>query len=322
MKIILFIFLSFSLYASDILSEYRKNGIQGIEKQLDLELAKTDYWDTQLQNIDTSFGYIKSYTSILTCDKNTSTLSLYQKDLNNTFLQVQQYSAFTGKSSGDKKVEGDLRTPIGIYNIKQRLDKNNKLDPFYGPLAFVTSYPNLYDKMHKKNGSGIWIHGLPINHNRDKFTKGCIAIDNKALICLDNNISIDKTILIINPNEIKQEVPKKKLSKILAQLYMWRYTWKYNKIVSYLAFYDKEFQKADRTKLEAFKIQKEFVFARNEKKTILFKNINIFKYPNTQNIYQITFDEYYNTKYFKYEGKKLLMIKLDNENNMQIFLEN
>ncbi len=322
MKIILFVLLSFSLYANDILSEYRKNGIQGIEKQLDLELTKTQYWDTQLQNLDTSFGYIESYTSILACDKNSSTLALYQKDCNNTFTQMQQYNAFTGKIDGDKKTEGDLRTPLGIYNIQQRLDKDNQLDPFYGPLAFVTSYPNLYDKMRKKNGSGIWVHGLPINQKREKFTKGCIAIDNKALICLDENISINKTVLIINPYKIKEEVSKKKLSKILAQLYIWRYAWKYNNIASYLRFYDQEFQKTDGTKLEAFKLQKEFIFDKNEKKNILFRDIDIFKYPNTQNIYQITFDEYYKTKYFKYEGKKLLMIKLDNENNMKIFLEN
>ena len=32
-----------------------------------------------------------------------------------------------------------------------------------------------------KNGSGIWIHGMPYNADREKFTKGCIALDNNEL---------------------------------------------------------------------------------------------------------------------------------------------
>ncbi|CAI6147276.1 MAG: hypothetical protein SPLUMA1_SPLUMAMAG1_01934 [uncultured Sulfurimonas sp.] len=59
----------------------------------------------------------------------------------------------------DKIREGDLRTPIGVYKLVKKL---SKVDSFYGPLAFATSYPNSYDKYLGKNGSGIWIHGLPL----------------------------------------------------------------------------------------------------------------------------------------------------------------
>jgi len=233
MKIVFLLLLSITLYANNILSKYRHSGINGIEKQLDLELAKEQYWSEELKNIDTKFGYLESYNSILSCDKNSSTLSLYKKDANNTFVEMKKYDAFTGKIPGDKEVEGDLKTPIGIYNIKQRLDKDKKLDPFYGPLAFVTSYPNLYDKMRNKNGGGIWIHGLPLNQERDTFTKGCIAINNQSIKCLDNHIDINNTILIINPNESKKSVSKSELSNILSQLYMWRYAWKYNELFSF-----------------------------------------------------------------------------------------
>lgn len=322
MKIIFLILLTISIQAHDILTEYRIKGIADIEKRLDIELSKKQYWDIQLETQDTTFGYLESYHSVLACDKNSSKLSFFKRDANNSFIEVKNYSAFTGKANGDKNVEGDLKTPLGIYNLNQRLDKGNKLDPFYGPLAFVTNYPNLYDKARGKNGSGIWVHGLPINQKRDDFTRGCIAIDNPSIECLDNNIDISKTILIINPSSTKSKISKDTLSTILANLYEWRYAWKYSDIIKYLTFYSDDFKKTDGMNFERFKTNKEFLFQRKEDKIIIFNNINILKYPNTDNIYQISFDEYYKTKYFKFAGNKTLMIRLNTENKIQIFLEN
>lgn len=322
MKILFLTLITLSIYAHDILTDYRINGIEDIEKQLDQELTQKSYWDNQIKNKDTSFGYLESYSHVLSCDKNSSTLSLFKKDVNNTFVEMKSYNAFTGKADGDKKYEGDLKTPIGVYNINERLDKNTKLDPFYGPLAFVTTYPNLYDKARGKNGSGIWLHGLPINQKRDDFTRGCIAIDNKSIECLDNNINISKTVLIINPSSKKNVTSKDTLSTILSNLYEWRYAWKYSDIAKYLSFYSDDFKKTNGETFNRFKTNKEFVFQKKEDKTIIFNNINIFKYPNTDGVYQISFDEYYKTKYYKFVGNKTLMIKLDSENKIQIFLEN
>ncbi len=322
MKLVLLVLFTLSLYANNILTQYRIEGISVVEKQLDLNLTNKQYWDKELQKQDTTFGYLESYSSVLACDKNSSTLSLYKLDENKTYTKLKTYSAFTGKIDGDKKFEGDLRTPIGVYNIKQRLDRSTKLDPFYGPLAFVTTYPNLYDRSQGKNGSGIWVHGLPIDQERDDFTRGCIAIDNQSIECLDRHIDINKTILIINPNETKVDIPKENLSSILSALYKWRYAWKYSLIENYLSFYAQDFKKTDGMSLERFKSAKEFVFSKNEKKTIIFNNINIFKYPNLQNVYQISFHEYYKTKYVKFTGNKTLMIRLDEQKNIKIFLEN
>ena len=264
MKIVFLVLLTLSIHANDILTEYRLKGIGEIEILLDTQLTQKEYWNTQLETHDTKFGYLESYHSVLSCDKNSSTLSFYKKDANNTFVQMKNYDAFTGKAQGDKNFEGDLKTPLGIYNINQRLDKNNKLDPFYGPLAFVTTYPNLYDKARGKNGSGIWVHGLPINQERDDFTRGCIAIDNSSIECLDNNIDISKTILIINPSSTKNLISKDTLSTILSNLYTWRYAWKHNDIIKYLTFYSDDFKKTDGIKFDIFKKNKEFVFQRKE----------------------------------------------------------
>ena len=187
---LLLILLYSSLFASnDILTAYRLNGIQAIEQKLDKDLTNISYWREFLKDKDTKFGYIESYTNVLLCDKEKSELFIYMKDNNNSYQLRQEYNAFTGKRKGDKIKEGDLKTPIGVYDIVKKI---SKVDSFYGPMAFVTSYPNLYDKYRGKTGKGIWIHGLPTNQKRDAFTKGCIAINNKSIESLNKNIDINK----------------------------------------------------------------------------------------------------------------------------------
>lgn len=320
MKYIFLVLISLSLYASDILTSYRLNGIADIEKKMDQELYSYEYWSKYLEEKDTTFGYIESYTNILTCNKEKSTLNLYSLN-DNSFKLRKEYSAFTGKLKGDKKKEGDLKTPIGIYNIVKRLSKETKLNEFYGPLALVTSYPNTYDTYRGKSGSGIWIHGLPINQERDNFTRGCIAINNPNIECLNNNIDIKKTLLIINDSQIQKNISKDTLALILSQLYKWRYTWLYSDIDAYINFYSKDFIRSDGMSFDKFKNYKTRVFKKVEKKSIVFQNINIVPYPNSQNIYQITFKELYKSDSFEFIGDKTLIITLNENNQIKILTE-
>jgi len=321
MKLILLIFITLvQINANTILDSYRENGIYKIKKDLDKQLAQKSYWSEHIKNVDTRFGYSELYSSFLICDKNNSTLTIYKKDQNNTYVEKKVYHAFTGKVSGDKQREGDLKTPVGVYKINNRLSKDTKLDPFYGPLAFVTSYPNLYDIIRGKNGSGIWLHGLPINQERDDFTKGCIAIDNKSIECLDKNINIDKTALIIHPNKPIHPT-KEELSNILSQLYAWRYSWLYNNLDDYLSFYADDFTRFDGMKIDAFRKYKKRVFNKDEKKIIRFSDISVIAYPGSKNVYQITFNEYYKSSSFEFNGDKTLLVRLDNLDKLKIFIE-
>ena len=318
MKLLFLLLYGISLFANDILTNYRINGINAIEKQMDLELTRETYWSEYLKDKDIQFGYIENYSSILSCNKEKSTLSLYKKNTKNSFEFKKDYDAFTGKMKGDKIREGDLKTPIGIYNITKKIEK---LDSFYGPLAFVTSYPNSYDTYRGKNGSGIWIHGLPTQQERDDFTKGCIAINNSNIECLSKRIDFEKTLIIINQSEPNKTSSQVTLSSLLTQLHKWRYSWLYDDIVGYLNFYDESFVRDDGMKYEQFRKYKTRIFSKNEKKTIIFSNINVLPYPNSDDIYQITFKEFYQSKSLTFVGDKILMVKIDKENQMKIFTE-
>ncbi|MEA1982041.1 MAG: hypothetical protein U9N39_00740, partial [Campylobacterota bacterium] len=161
-----------------------------------------------------------------------------------------------------------------------------------------------------KNGSGIWIHGLPTEQERDEFTKGCIAINNPSIECLDRNIDINKTIILIHEKDNKKEVSKKTLASILAQLYSWRYAWLYNDIQSYLNFYAKEFIRFDGMSYDYFKRYKTRVFNKKEQKQIRFSKINIIPYPNSENLYKIKFYETYKSTSFSFSGNKVLILKI------------
>lgn len=316
-KVFLFLLISQLLFANSILDEYRKNGPANIEQKLDKELTKTAYWKKIMDKVDTRFGYTEKYDSILVCDKNSSKLQLYRKDQNATFILKNEYNAYTGKNKGDKQNEGDLKTPVGIYNLVEKL---SNVDSFYGPFAFVTSYPNLYDRYRNKKGHGIWIHGLPIDQKRDTFTKGCIAIDNKGLECLSEEIKLPRTVLLIFETEKVGQIPSDTLAELAAWLYKWRYAWKYNDIDTYLKFYAKDFKRFDGKDFQWFSRYKRTIFARKEKKSILFNEINIFPYPNHPNIYQITFFERYKSDHYRFEGYKELLVRKQG-NRFEIFSE-
>lgn len=302
-------FFSFSSLHANALTQYRQYGIKNIAKEMDLDLANREYWDDYLRDINTSFGYIESYKNILLCDKSQSILSFYQKNALDKYVLIRTYSAYTGKEKGNKHQEGDLKTPDGVYTLTQKL---SKVDPFYGPMAFVTSYPNIYDKYLGNDGHGIWIHGLPTDQERDSFTKGCIAINNKSIECLDRHIDISKTVLIIHEKGEKKDVSKDALATILSQIYAWRYAWLYNDLESYLNFYDNSFIRFDGMNKKNFSRYKKRIFAKNENKTILFNNINVIPYPGRKNIFSVTFSERYKSDSFSFSGEKTLILKLEN----------
>lgn len=296
---------------------YRNGGMSAIAKEIDHGIGDPTYWETKLAHKDLRFGYYESTNSLLICGKDHSSLNLYRKDKNERFALLKSIPAFTGKYDGDKVNEGDRRTPIGVYTITQKL---NTVNPFYGPMAFVTSYPNLYDRIRGKNGSGIWIHGVPLEGDRDNFTKGCIAINNDELTGLDQSIDYKNTILLIDSK--LREHTNSPYATIISQLYKWRYAWKYNDFQAYISFYDTTFVRYDGMEYYDFKNYKQRIFDKKESKEILFSNLNIIPYPGERsNLFMVTFDETYTSNNHNFSGQKSLMLLLNSDHTISIISE-
>lgn len=313
--ILTLLFVSF-FYGNDKLLElYRTQGIQSVELYLNQQLTKQSYWEKYLQSKNISNGYYESIETIIKCDINMQNIAIYSTKNNST--QIFRSKVITGAKNGDKRTEGDLKTPLGVYKLTQ---KKTKLDPFYGPLALVTNYPNIYDRIQGKTGSGIWIHGMPFEGGREPYTKGCIALDNAELIKLSNTIDYAKSILIIDNNNTK--VSKKEMALVLSQLFTWKQSWQNNNLEKYLNFYSEEFIKSNGMKIKSFKKYKKRIFGKNETKSILFTNINIIPYPNSfgKKMYQIKYLQDYKAPSYKSKNNKVLYIEII-DNHLQILFE-
>ncbi len=103
-----------------------------------------------------------------------------------------------GKQGVDKFVEGDRRTPLGVYWITAALPKQ-QLDPRFGNGALRFNYPNAADKMQGRTGSGLFLHGVPsevLNHE-PWATDGCVAMANSDVEQLLQTLDVSATPVVI-----------------------------------------------------------------------------------------------------------------------------
>ena len=306
-----------NIFANKLIDLYRLEGISAVELELEKQLAQKDYWQETLKNYDTKFGFLESKKYILHSNKKEKKLFLYENK-NMKLVKLFEDNVITGEIDGDKYLEGDKKTPIGVYDLTK---KRTNLDQFYGPFALVTSYPNNFDKSQNKKGHGIWIHGMPLNGDREEYTRGCIALNNENLLDLESKIDLKDAVLITSEEDFI-EATKDELSTILSSINQWKLTWKYSQINEYLSFYSNEFKRYNGMQIEEFSKYKKRVFSKDEDKIIRFSNINIYVYPNSLNkrLFKVFMNQYYKSDTLKFIGNKELIIELV-DGKMKILFE-
>ena len=111
---------------------------------------------------------------------------------------VSDHYVSVGKQGVDKSVEGDQRTPLGVYFVSDRVGQSS-LSPEFGAGAMQLNYPNLFDKLQGRSGSGIYLHGVPFNtYSRPpKDSDGCVTLANDELVKLMNTVPVHDTPIII-----------------------------------------------------------------------------------------------------------------------------
>ncbi|MES2362300.1 MAG: L,D-transpeptidase family protein [Pseudomonadota bacterium] len=130
-------------------------------------------------------------------DASKSRLYLFENTATGMRLLADYYVS-VGKLGIEKKVEGDLRTPLGVYFITSNLDPKSLRD-FYGSGALPVNYPNQLDIKRGKTGGGIWLHGTPpAQYSRAPLaTDGCVAIANPDLERIIRTVEIRTTPVVI-----------------------------------------------------------------------------------------------------------------------------
>lgn len=204
-------------------------------------------------------GSAASPQRLVAVDKKEQALFLFER--HSPLRLMGKYVCSTGQNLGDKLVEGDLKTPEGIYFVVRRLASGLDFEK-YGYEAYTLNYPNPVDRLRKKTGHGIWIHGrgAPITPN---LTEGCVSLNNTDIAMLGKNLTPGTPVALAHGVRFVP-VPSGEDKDIIGQLhkktYDWAKAWS-SRSKKFFDYYDQEaYAIAQGESFTAFRQQKERVF--------------------------------------------------------------
>lgn len=145
----------------------------------------------------------------------------------------------TGMDWEDKWREGDKRTPEGIYHFT-RFIPPRQLPKMYGGIAVVMNYPNPVDRILRKGGSGIWLHGSETgDRNKIPFsTRGCVVAENTSLKEIVKKIRIHNTLIAVYKTVPTGKMP----SDVMNFLKEWEKSWEERNADRFLSLYSEKFR--------------------------------------------------------------------------------
>jgi murein L,D-transpeptidase YafK len=176
-------------------------------------------------------------------DPSRARLYLFENNANGTKL-IADYYMSVGKLGIDKSIEGDLRTPLGVYFVTNTLNPN-ALKDLYGAGALPINYPNPYDLRRGKTGGGIWLHGVPSNQfaRAPKATDGCVALANPDLLKILTTVEVRSTPVVIAPSLqwVNPSAPNPDAQAFDTAWEQWRSTKASGDLARTMAFYTPDF---------------------------------------------------------------------------------
>jgi murein L,D-transpeptidase YafK len=230
-------------------------------------------------------------------DTRRSRLYVYENDRANGGRPrfVADYYISQGKLGADKLVEGDKKTPIGVYHVTSSVPRQ-KLSDFYGSGAFPINYPNEWDRRHGRNGSGIWLHGTPSDtfSRPPKASDGCVVLANTDLDAVAKNLQVGLTPVIIS-NSIEWlslDDWARERDELNQTIESWRADWESRDINRYLKHYSKRFQ-AGNQDFERFSAQKRQVNAGKDWIKVKVDDLSVFRNPGAEEVVVVTFNQDY-----------------------------
>ena len=155
---------------------------------------------------------------------------------------VQSYRATMGKTVGDKLIEGDLKTPEGIYDF-MFFKRPPQLGKKFGPLAIYVGYPNSMDKSGAKTGFDIMVHGTddPARLERQYDSLGCVVLDNQNVETVADNVDLKKTKIVITKDFGRLQA-NSRVDRAKAFFNNWLKAWSSKDLVGYVESYAEEYK--------------------------------------------------------------------------------
>ena len=238
----------------------------------------------------------------------------FSEDLREITL-LEAYPISTGQAQGNKMVRGDLKTPEGLYVTIRFRSEAELLASYgrdalqFGTGAWVLNYPNQLDRLRRKTGSGIWIHGS--DRALTPFdTEGCIRFDNDIIDYFREELNLGRTPVIINDVLEWTDVIAldKEVENIHAFLRDWEDSWRNQDVERYLSFYcsDEFITRRQRMDYQAWEQHKRRVFNAERPVTITLFD---FYYHYADHLLLVSFYQDYAAGTFNSFGRKQLVLR-------------
>ncbi len=264
-----------------------------------------------------------NYKRAIVVDLPRARLYVLANDHGKLTLERHHYAAI-GRNGSRKQTAGDLRTPVGLYHVTHWIG-DSQLPELYGAGALPLDYPNAWDRLQNRTGSGIWLHGVP----RDTFSRpprsseGCVTMSNADLEVLRGDVEYGMTPVVLS-DEIEW-VPAAAVEvvrdSLLRRIEDWRRAWSSKDTEAYLAYYARDFS-VDGMNLAAFSAHKRRVNASKKFIDVRLSDISLFRYPGTEDgllLAEFTMD--YGSDNYKTTSNKQQFWRRDAQGNWKIVRE-
>jgi len=239
-------------------------------------------------------------------EKESQTLFLYRNTPHGLKLE-KTYACSTGAQQGEKAVQGDERTPEGIY-VPRMILPRTQLTEIYGRMAITLDYPNAFDRLEGKSGGGIWLHATnePIRAYLPNKTRGCVVVSNEDIEELSRLLDLNRTPLIITSRiqYRKDAEGNAELEELKSFLSEWTSCWVSKQLDRYVSLYSSRFRNGS-LNAKDWRAVKGSVFSRAGKINL---NLELRSVVREGRYAVLTFDQDYHSDRLFSKGTKRLFV--------------
>ena len=263
------------------------------------------------------------YEHAIVVDLSNNRLYLFANDQGVPRL-ISDFYTTIGRGGAGKQVEGDMRTPIGIYHITRYINDNG-LPELYGVGALPVNYPNALDRARGRTGYGIWLHGVPrTTYSRTpRASEGCVVIANDDFESIRDHVDVGTTPVIMTTgiDWVPAADVEAQRTALLSAVESWRHSWQAIDTKSYLTYYAPDFVSDDGRDKAAFATYKKQINASKTNITVDLSDISIFRYPGEDRMMKVTFNQNYTSNNYHAEDRKTQYWQQNDDGQWQIVLE-
>lgn len=255
-------------------------------------------------------------------DMSTSRLYLYENNAGVPRL-VRDFYATIGKNGVGKYVEGDQKTPVGVYFVTGFIDPE-ELPDLYGAGAFPIDYPNAWDQRNGRTGYGIWLHGTPsATFSRPpRDSDGCVIVSNRDLQTISSYMKIGSTPVILadSIDWISTAEWESRQSRFDSYVEQWRQDWESRDAELYLSHYSRKYTGLGKD-YESWVAYKRRVNPAKRFIKVGISGQSMFLYPGEDALLVVTFEQDYASDNIKRRFVKRQYWQMDKDGEWRIVYE-